>query len=308
MAIWLGSAGGISLGRTRTERTYTTIQPSGVDVSAKRFGFEDSDHGLITGDQVWIRRVDASGEPVAAALDFVTSSGWVDGVQHSDGRWFVNADALGSLRLFGTWREAVAGSKSAAFALQTPSSSYRVSYAVESSNDRCLAQTVSWVLNTDREVADFSSLGDGFRQQMGTMVSGSGELDCLFDFTTGLCADETAEEESSVYLHRLILRQDVGATFRGVFLLKQGEAIPIGGLISRRDQKRQLFYVADCVITEVATELSATEAIHSKVKFVTTGPIQLILDFPSGYLLKESGPPDRVLQETDFGILLEVAD
>jgi len=308
MAIWLGSAGGISLGRTPTERTYGTIQPSGIDVAAKRFGFEELDHGLITGDRVWIRRVDANGDPVAAALDFVASSGWVDGVQHNDGRWFVNVDAMSSLRLFRTWREALAGSASAAIALQAPSGSCRVSYEVESSDDRCLAQTVSWVLNTDREVADFSSLGDGFRQRMGTMVSGSGELDCLFDFTAGLCADETAEEESSVYLHRLILRQDVGATFRGVFLLKQSAAIPISGLISGRDQERQLFYAADCVITEVGTELSATEAIHSKIKFVTTGPIQLLLDFPSSYLLQESGPPDRVLQETDFGILLEVAD
>jgi hypothetical protein len=56
----------------------------------------------------------------------------------------------------------------------------------------------------------------------------------------------------------------------------------------------------------VATELIADQPIHSKISFVTTGPIRLLFDLPSDYLLQEQDPQDKVLQESGFGILLEV--
>jgi hypothetical protein len=307
MAIWIGEAGGIRIGRPASERVYSHIDPADINTGSKRFFFRDQRATLVTGDRVWIRRVNDVGTPTSDLLDFVAASGWADDEQQSDGQWYVNTDTVGGIRLFDTWQKAVNNNSADAISLEVPASSYRVSYELVRDDDDYLAQTVSWMLNTDREVADFTSLGDSFKQQMGTMVSGSGELDCFFDTTwRGGGPDFTGTEESAIYLHRLALRQEIGAKFTGVFLMKRSDAVPIGTLIDNAEARRELFYTADCVITSVGTELMADQPIHSKITFVTTGPIQLVFDYPSGYLLQEQAPNDLVLQESGFGILLEV--
>jgi hypothetical protein len=309
MAIWLGEAGGIRLERLQTDAVYSYVDASSVDVAIKRFGFKDAPLSLITGDRVWIQRVDESGNPVSSPLDFVAPTGWPDGVRHNDGEWFVNQDRVGGIRLYKTWEAALKGAIADAVALATPSSEYRVSYEViKDLAANCLAQTVSWTLNTNRDVADFTSLGDGFKQQQGTLVSGSGELDCLFDVPIDDSCEGYGNKEVSMYLHQLVLRQELGSTFRGVFLLKRSGAIPLGTLLDPVNVNRELFYVADCVVTNVATELIPAEPVHSKIQFVTTGPIQLLYDYPSGYLLQEQPPNGKVLQESGFGILLETPD
>lgn len=307
MAIWIGEAGGIRIGRKQSERIYSYIAPSDIDVAGKRFGFQDQANSLITGDRIWIRRVDDSGTPTTDLLDFIAASGWPDSTRRNDGQWFVNVDSVGGIRLYDTWDKAIAGNASAAITLATPASTYRVSYEIVSKDDSYLAQTISWMLNTDRDVADYTSLGDSFRQQMSTLVSGSGELDCFFDTTwRGGAPDYVGTEESAIYMHQLALRQDIGSEFTGVFLMKRTETVPIGTLVDAVEARKELFYTADCVITSVATELLADQPIHSKISFVTTGPIRLLFDLPTGYLLQEQAPNDKVLQESGFGILLEV--
>lgn len=302
MAIWIGEAGGIRIGRKKSQRLYSYIAPSDVDVSNKRFGFQDTASSLITGDRIWLRRIDEAGEPTAEVLDFVDASGWSDSTQRNDGQWFVNVDGVGGIRLYETWDYAIAGGATNAITLTTPAASFRISYEVVAGDDKQLAQLVSWTLNTDRDVADYTSLGDSFRQQMATLVSGSGEIDCFFDTTWR----GGVNEESAYYLHQLALRQEIGTEFTGVFLMKRVDSMPIGELIDPAEMRKELFYTADCIITAVATELLADQPIHSRISFVTTGPIRLVYDLPTGYLLQEQTPNDKVLQESGFGILLEV--
>lgn len=309
MAIWIGEAGGIRIGRPESERVYTYINPSEVDTGSKRFGFADAGSALITGDQIWIRRVDEAGQASSSLLDFVDASGWVDNTQRNDGQWYINADSVGGIRLFDNWQSAINNNFADAITLATPGSTYRVSYEIVQSGADYLAQTVSWMLNTDRDVADYTSLGDSFRQQMSTLVSGSGELDCFFDTSwRGGAPTYSGQEESAIYMHRLALRQQIGAKFTGVFLMKRSGTVPIGTLIDSVEASRELFYTADCVITSVATELVADQPIHSRISFVTTGPIQLVLSSPASYLLQEQAPYDRILQESGFGVLLETPD
>jgi hypothetical protein len=306
MAVWLGEAGGIRLERAGGERLYANISPSDVDVAAGRFGFDRPVTALITGDAVWIRRVDAEGVPSALPLDFAAPAAWADGKQYGDGRWFVHVDGIGGVRLYRDWSDAIAGKSAKALPLQVPAAAMRVSIEIDTGDERCLAHTVSWELNTNREVADVSALGDGFRKNYGTMVSGSGSLDCLFDLGLGGCDPSRGGDdvETSIYLHRLVLRQEIGARFKGVFLLKAEQGRPLGSVLSAVDARRELFYACDCVVTGVACSLEATKVIHSKIDFVTTGPIQLLFGLPSGYLLQES--TGKVLQESGFGILLEL--
>jgi hypothetical protein len=308
MAVWLGEAGGLRFSRAATGRLYVNIQPSDVDVAAKRFGFDRPVTSLITGDSVWFRRVDAEGKPAGGALDFVDATGWLDGALHGDGRWFVHVDAVGGIRLYRKWAEALQGLPGNAVLLTAPSGSYRVSVEVEDGSTDCLAQTISWELNTNREVADVTSLGEGFQKQVETLVSGSGSVDCFFDTNARICDRAYPDEstEASMYLHQLVLRQEIGARFKGVFLLKQTNALPLNALLDKQEMTRELFYACDCIVTEVAVALEPGDAIHSKIQFVTTGSIELRFDYPSDYLVQEQAPNDKVLQETDFGILLEV--
>lgn len=305
MAIWLGEAGGLAIKSATTDKVYARIDPSDVSTDGNRFSFKDARYTLITGDRVWIRRIEDDGSSSTEMLDFIDGSGWGDGQQHPDGEWYVNADAVGGVRLFRQWKDAVNNSTDVAVRLANPASSYRVTYEVVETPERCLAQTVSWTLNTDRETADFTSLGDGFRQNMSTLVSGSGEVDCFFDFKVRDGCEGDGTQQPSIYMHQLALRQEVGSKFTGVFLMKRVGAMPLDLLISPEEQSRELFYTADCVITGVASELSPDEPIHSRINFVTTGPIQLLFDFPRNYLLQEQPPNDKILKESGFGILLE---
>ena len=302
MAIWMGETGGIRLERLASDSLYATISPSDVDIGSSRFSVDRVTRSLITGDLVWIKRVDDRGQSVSDLLDFIDPSGWSDGTRYSDGQWYVNVDPVGGVRLYKSWADALEGSIAKAVKLVKPSGTYRISLQVQQGSQRWLAQTVSWTLNTNRDVADITSLGEGFSKQMATTVSGSGDLDCLFDVPQAFCGNDATNEFSS-YLHQLCLRQEIGANFKGIFLLKRKGCMVLDGSESIRDS--ELFYACDCVITEVATEINTEDVIHSRVQFVTTGAIQLLYTRAADYLLQEQPPNDKILQESDFGVWLE---
>jgi hypothetical protein len=306
MAVWLGEAGGLRLARVAEERVYAEISPADVVPETRRLGLDKAVGSFTTGDLVWIRRVDASGNQSSQSLDFVAPSGWPDNSRHPDGQWFVNSDGL-SLRLYRSWQDALQGGYANAVDLTTPSGSYRLSIELGKDDAECLAQTVSWELNTNREVVDITPLGESFQRQMGTLISGSGTVNCLFDSNWRACDDAyESRAESPLYLHRLAMRQQIGSTFQGVFLLKQAGAVPLASMIGSAERKRELFYLCDCVISQVAVALNPTGPITSQINFVTTGPIQLLFSNPGDYLLKEQGVGEKILLESGFGILLDV--
>ena len=309
MAIWMGSNGGLSLQRAATEQVYANISPSDVDADIKRFGVDKPIASfLITGDRVEIARVEADGKESASNLDFVSAAGWPDNKQHPDGSWFVSVDQVGGVRLYESWSASIANRQAEAIAVVPPSSSYRLRFRVLEGDERCLARTVSWTLNTNRDVADITSLGEGFKKRMATLVSGSGDIDCFFDYAPSVCHGDSGTEETSQYLHRLAMRLEIGAVFKGIFLLKHEGCNPLFNE-SEVVRRRELFYACDCVITEVGVEVNTEDQIHSQISFVTTGEIQMLYTFLTGYLLQETGlVEDMVLQESDFGVLLEAPE
>jgi hypothetical protein len=305
MAIWLGRDGGIKIERKATGPIYSYIRVSDVDSGIKRFSLDKPVHNLfITGDRIEISRVNDQGQPVTDNLDFVAADAWPDNKQHPDGSFYVNVDQVGGIRLYHNWSDALAGHESNAITLVPPSADYRLKIRVLQGDDRCLARTQSWTLNTNRDVADITSLGEGFQKRMATMVSGSGNIDCFFDVFPDACNGDVGTEELSHYLHRLALRLEIGSTFTGIFIVKHANARP---LLSYEEsvKDRELFYKCDCVITEVGIEVNTEDEIHSEISFVTTDQIELLFDYPSNYLLQENTPDEyKVLQESEFGVLL----
>ena len=309
MAIWLGSAGAIRLKRSWQNQVFDYITPTGVNVGLKRFGFEDGITGITTGDRVQFKRVDENGKAVEDLLDFVDASGWLDGTQHNDGAWYCHADSVGGVRLYDRWEHALRNDPAFAIELNKASERYRVAYKNVNTNENCLAQVTSWTLNTNRDTVDVSGLGDQFRKQFSGMVSGSGTVECLFDYDYHRSqedCDNDYDKELPIFMHKLAIRQEVGSTFTGMFLMRQAYTMPIADLVDRERVGNELFYLCECVVTNVATELAPTEMIRSSIDFVTTGKIQLLFAYPADQLLQEDG--DGLLSQDDSDLNLNALD
>ena len=300
MAIWHGNAGGIRLYRSGTDgRVYDRINPADVDAASNRFSLLESLQVLTPGDRVWIRRVEEDGALSSQPLDIINA--W----SYPDWQGYVSVDGVGSIRLYESWEAAVVGSQAGAISLRVPVEALRVSLDITNSNDRFLAQVTSYSLSTNRTLADSTQLGADFAASTTTLMGGSGAVNCFFDFASWSCDDLPDGIEKASLLHRLALRQQAGASFRGVFLLKRAGSQPMDLLISADYTERELFYEADCIIQSVECEISTDDAMRSVIQFVTTGPVVLKYDLPLSSLLMEASDIDRILTEGDNPIDLE---
>ena len=303
MAIWHGYGGGLRLERAKAGPAYIWIEAGDVDAPARRISADRAVSSLITGDRVSIAHVDEDGGLLLDPLPFMAADAWPDRAKYPDGQWFVNVDPIGGMRLYRQWKDALVGSIDNAMPMEQLAERCRICVQIVADDQRCLAQTISWELNTNRNMADITPLGEGFEKNMATLVSGSGTLDCLFTAGKDYCEDDDNHEQS-MYLHQLALRQEIGANFKGVFLLKRRGTLPTD--LSVEYDKAELFYLCDCVISNVASSIDVDDIIHSRIEFVTTDQIQLLYSYPTAYLLQESGPPDKIAQENDSGILVDL--
>lgn len=305
MAIWSGYGGGLQLQRASAGAVYVHLQPGDVDAAAKRMSADRGTASLITGDQAAISLVDDSGTLLTDPLPFMAAGAWVDNARYSDGQWFVNVDPIGGIRFYTKWEDSIKGGSENAVPLLKITSVCRVRILLKAGRQKCVAQTQSWTLNTNREIVDITPLGEGFEKNMSTLVSGSGTLDCFFSAGFDQC-DESFGLERSMYLHQLALRQEIGAEFLGVFLLKRSGHV-VQDLSDAFDSS-ELFYLCNCVISNVASSVDVDEIIQSRVEFVTTDEIKLLYDYPKNYLTQEGDGlyPDLVLQENDSGILVDL--
>lgn len=134
MAVYLGSAGAVSLARVAEGTFYSVMDPGDVSVGENRFSFDFPNGTFITGDRLKIARLNADLSPSTQLLDFVDPSAWGDGQRHSDGSWYVHVDALGGLMLYHSWADALEGSPTKALVLTVPASSYKIGVGLESSS------------------------------------------------------------------------------------------------------------------------------------------------------------------------------
>ena len=125
MTVFLGTFGQVELQREFGDVDLrSTINPSDVNATGKRFSF-DFEHGqLLTGDQIEITSTDAS------ALDFISS--YTD----SSVKKFINVDELDGIRLYDTFANAVNGGTTNATALATPANDIPVRVKVANAQAR----------------------------------------------------------------------------------------------------------------------------------------------------------------------------
>ena len=283
MTIYLGNAGNIELTRDSGDVIAGTIKPSDVNVDLDKFSFNFSFGAFVTGDFV--------------EFSSTSTLSFVSGYAYTKGNWFVNVDQLGGLRLYTTYSDAIAGAPNNRVALATPGSSITVNCKILNSVPRILANIIRFELSTDREAVDTSSLGDEFRNQYSTLITGSGSIDCIFDYATA------GQTEIAVYLHNLILRQQFGSDFKAnLYILTEGQA---QGVNANNDS---VWYEIQGVMTNAAIQCTAGDIIESRFTFVTTGEIKLRVQTTTWADLLLNAAGDRMVLSTADADILELGE
>lgn len=301
MTVLLGSSGFVELRRSSEEEVYSSVvNPSDVNPSRDRFSFDFQPGMLLTGDQVEIKATD--GRP----LDFVAQSGWPIPGSYPDGVWFVHVDEVGGIKLYLTFDEAVSGEVLGRVKLQTPSRDIPISVRVVNLIDRIVGQVTNFDLNTSREAVDVTELGEEFRKQHATMISGSGQLSCFFDYERRMCDGMSGISgglvEMPIYMHQLLLRTQLGSGFWAKLTLA-GRGEKPGGY--RVDYDDEVWYEFEALVTNVGIAFEPTQPVRTTVQFVTTGEIKLRTKMVSNYILQEQGLSDRLRLEASQSGFLE---
>ena len=270
MTVYLGNAGNIELIRDSGDVITGTITPANVNTEKDMFSFDFKAGTLVTGDFVEFKST--------VTLSFI--SGWA----YPRGNFFVSVDQLGGLRLYNTYSDAVAGTSNNRVALATPGSSIAITCTILNSVPRVLGQIVRFELSTDREAVDTTGLGDEFRNQYSTLITGSGSIECIFDYAVA------GDVEVAVYLHNLLLRQQFGSDFKAnLYILSEGQA---QGANAANDS---VWYEISGVMTQAAISCAAGDIIGSTFTFVTTGEIKLRVQTTTWTQLNLNSAGDRLL-------------
>ena len=286
MGVYFGQSGEIALKRDSLQSTLSTkLDPSDVNTSRRRFSVDHSSGSLLTGDRVDIATADKS------TLELV------NGHSYEDGSWYINVDPVGGLRLYDTFAKAIEGLQSTALQLVIPSASKDILIKTRNENFRHVANVRDFEMTTSREQVDLTNLGDEFRNQYEAgIISGQGTMTCIWEhsYETGNRKTEYGtDSEFPFYLAQLIVRTQQGSDFDGLFYIYR----------DTNNAKNNVFYEANCIITNVAVSVSPAEVIETRIEFVTNGAVKLKTGDTPGYLLQENS--DRILQENLSPILLE---
>ena len=276
MSVYLGTHGEIELQRQFDgSDLQSTINPSDVNTSQKRFSF-DFEHGqLISGDQVEITSTDGT------ALDFINS------YAKTSVKKFIHVDELDGIRLYDSFAHAVNGGTANATALATPANDLPIRVKVENAEYKVLAQVNGFELNTERETVDTTTLSDEFRSRISTLMSGSGRMSCFWEYTGN------TTQELPNYLVELSLRTRVGSQFKARFYIKRIDHNPGGVAANDNDE---IFYEFTGVLTGCAVQFAPDNTVQIQADFISTGTIQLRMNLEV---------PDKLLQESADAILLE---
>jgi len=276
MSVYLGTYGQVELQRQFDGGDLrSTINPSDVNATKKRFSF-DFEHGqLLSGDQVEITSTDGT------ALDFI------DSYTKTSVKKFIHVDELDGIRLYDSFAHAVNGGTTNATALAAPANDLPIRVKVENAKYKVLAQVNGYELNTERETVDTTTLSDEFRNRISTLMSGSGRMSAFWEYT-----GNTANELPN-YLIELSLRTRVGSQFKARFYIKRTTHNPGGVAANDNDE---VFYEFTGVLTGCAVQFAPDNTVQVQADFITTGSIQLRMDLET---------ESKMLQEDDSELLLD---
>jgi hypothetical protein len=289
MTVFLGVHGTVKLRRNAgatSAQLSDSIDPADISTTLNRIGLDTSLDNILTGDRLDISTTDPRG------LICFDSSAWDSGVVESSISVFVNVNGAGGLRFFHLFSDAVNNNRSAELTVYAfAGAPIPIGYTIRDVVYNTLGNVVNYQLNTDREALDVTSLSDKFRNQYAAgLISGSGTIDCLFDYTSD------GSKESPLLMLQLIQRLDIGSAFDCAFYLTDAEITP---------ETQTIFYQTTAMVTRAGVTVNTTDTIQCAIDFVTTGEIRLLVGRPADYILKEDD--DRIQLEQSLDFLLQEA-
>lgn len=271
MAIYFGDRGQVEITRQAgAEALTTTLVADDVNVGAKRFSVVFMAGAITTGDYITIKRTQLnSANEVNLRL--------VAGHNFPDWSGFINVDAIGGVRLYRTFEDALDGKKSRAIDLERPNSDQDITIESQDLDSRCVAEVRSFEINTTRETIDSTSLSNEFRNSLKNgLISGQGRLECFWEHKREMCEGQQRGVEFNAYLAKLCIRLQQGSGFGGIFYIYYSE------------NSRSVWYDAQCAVTNVSISVAPGQIIETTIDFITTGPVQLKTGFVPSTLLQES--------------------
>lgn len=284
MAFYLGNHGNIRLRRgsnLELGAISASVGPDDINTTLNRLGFEDALDNIVTGDRVILSTSDNRG------LDFIPGAA-------EDFSAFVNVNAVGGLRLYPTFADAINNERANETALENfTGDPIDVKITVRDVRYNVLGNVTSYEFNTSRDAIEVTSLSDKYKQQYNAgLLSGSGRIECMFDYTTD------AVNEPPIVMLQTIQRLDLGCDFDLALYLTDQDIVP---------DVTSCFYLTTAVTTNTGISVEAGGLITCTIDFVTTGEIRLVIGKPEDYILKEDD--DRIRVEHTLGYLLqEVTD
>ena len=291
MAVFLGNHGNVRL-RRGIDASYGIledhIKPDDVNTSLNRLSFDGATDNLLTGDRIDISTTDARG-----LVCFATSA-WSSATVEPTISAYVHVNAVGGLRFFYQFENAVNNNRAAEISLAAfAGAALEISFRVRDVSFNVLGNVTSYTLNTSRETIDTTSLSDKFQKQYSAgIISGSGSIDCLFDYTS------TGIKETPLLMLQLIHRVDIGSEFDLALYLVDKEL---------NQSLTNVFYEMQAMVTQTGVTVNADGAITCTIDFITTGEIRLLVGEPAGYVLKEDDDRIEIEQSLDF-LLKETED
>lgn len=281
--IYLGNAGLVRLQRIAASSFSSVVDTAAVNTSANRLELDFPVNTFTTGDRIAITRVGGG------ALDFIS------GNSNNSINVYVNVDGIGGLKFYTNWTDALNNTDSN-YTLVAPGATYTATFELLGDGVRTFGQVSSYTLSTNRASADVTSLGDAFQKSTSTLISGSGTMECFWDYAT-----DGAEIETAMYFHQLVLRQQLGSAFKAALVIKQAGYGAAQEVLAADSQA--LYYMITGLITNVAMSFEPSEPIRTTIEFATTGLIALRYGvLASSLLLQEDG--DELLLEQGAGSLL----
>ena len=284
MPVITGQTGYIELRRTSDQFFRTSLAPSAVNTTRKRFGVENILGSLITGDKVKIKSADGT-----------TALGLVSGNSGTEWGGYVAIDDIGGCRLYSNFPHAVAGGSTNALTLTAPSTTKDIIVETDDNAFRPLGRIREFNFTTTRETINVDLLGDEFQQMYKAgRIQGQGEISADFEYRY-VATDPgfTYNQEFSVYLARLLMRLNSGSEFIGRFFIYRESS----------GSSNNCWYEANAIITNCGIDVSPSQIVAANISFVTSGQFDLRVGTTPGFLLKQD--TDFILQESGDKISLE---
>ena len=277
MTVFAGHYGSIEFQRIgSSDSIECTINGSDLNTSRNRFtlgiqGGADLPFGTITtGDRVRITTSDNRGLPFRWYRS-VANTTYVDnpGADILPLEFFANVDRMGAIRMYRNFADALSnpGSRYTAIPLSKPCGTkpWRTTINLLAGAFNALGQVQGFQITTDRESVDVTALGNKYKQFSASAISGSGSVDCLFDFKN------LTQNEIPLALSQLIQKIEVGSRFAGKFyILQPGSPQPPG-----YEATEGVYYAGNGMLTSSALTVRANQIEECSFDFITSGEFAL---------------------------------